>query len=339
MIPFLVYAVVNVTHAGGHVLAARLFKLRLERISLGLGPTIWQRTWRGTMIRLTPFPVGLFVRLRPRWVKGEDAPAVERGDFNSAGALARLAIICAPLLLLLLLSWGAAFYLHGVGVLHTGSAVVGDVVPRGPAAVAGLLPGDVITSINGARVAAWKDLLQEIPASKGRPLQLVLRRGGQELRLEVTPRRAGDRWVIGISAGTEIVRLRGTAERAGAAVGTVLDTMRRWAAGVWSILAGGSYETIGGPIQVVAWVDVENAEVLASRQAHGVMVSIVNYLIICLLPIPFLDGRRLIFWLLGLAARGRLHPRWEQRFNRWGFAVVGLLLVLVTAGDVLRRFS
>jgi len=339
MIAILIYVVVNITHAAGHLLAARLFKIRVERLSLGLGPTLWQRSWRGTTVRITPIPLGLFVRLRPRWNKGEQQPAAEPGDFRGASALTQLVVICAPLLVLLLLGWGAAFHLHGVGIYRLGSARVGGLQEGGPAEAAGLRRGDVIARVDGGRVGGWKALQRLVGASRGRPLKLVVRRGEAALELEVTPRQSGERWLLGVVAGQELVRVEGTAARAGAAASTVRQTLGQLVTSLWSIIMGGTESVVAGPVQIVEQLGSKSVQAEASRQAKLVVVSILNYLFICLLPVPWLDGRRLVFWLVGLAARGRLHPRWEQGFNRWGFAAVGVLLLVVMLSDVSRFLS
>jgi regulator of sigma E protease len=333
----LIYFAVNLTHAAGHLLAAKLLKIRIHRLSFGIGPTLRQWSWNGITVRITPLPVAVLIQLRRRWNRGEGPPEAEPGSFRAASRAAQLGVICGPLVLLLLLGWCAAFHLHGVGVPVWGSARVGAVQPGGPAEAAGVRPGDVLLKVDGEVVRGWKDLRRLVSSSESSSLHLLVRRGEAKLKLEVEPRLVpGGHRIIGVHAGAELRRADGLGSRLRAATVTVGEMMGALSSGIWRIIVGGPPAPVGGPINNIRMVEHEDKELRASFRARLITLSIVNYLFVCLLPLPFLDGRRLLFWALGVLARRPLHPRWEQGYNRWGFAVVGLLLLVVTAKDVLR---
>lgn len=333
-----VYFLFNLVHAAAHLLAARLLGIRIDRLSFGVGPTLWQRSWRGMTLRLALLPLGLLVRFEPLWKKGTPVEAPAQGGFRAASALRRLLVLCAPVLPLLLLAWAAAFHWHGVGVLRGGTPYLGAVEKGWPAEAAGLHAGDLVERIDGKRIDRWEQLQQAVRDGRGRPLRLVVRRETKTLELTVTPRKVGDRWVAGIYAGQQLMRVGGLAPRASAAAGTVVSAFSNVFSALGTRFFGRSASTLGGPITI--WRQVESqAAVAASREASVITHVIVFYFVICLLPFPYLDGRRLLFWLIGLAARRPLHPRWEQGYNRWGLVVVGLLIVAIFAPDLLRLLS
>lgn len=331
-----VYLLANLAHATAHLLTARACGIQIDRISLGLGPTLWQRSWQGTTVRLTALPLGFLVRLQSPWKKGEPVELAP-GSFRVASPLRRLLVICAPLVMLLVLAWGAAFHWHGVGVLQGGTPYLGAVEKGWPAEVAGLRGGDLILRIDGQPIDRWEQLQQAVVAARGRPLKLLLQRGTATLERTVTPRKVGDRWLVGLHAGRPLRRVDGLLERAKMAVRTVFATLGETLGAFGTILWGQYTDTVGGPIAIVT--QPQDPAARASRNADVFVHTFVSYLLLCLLPFPYLDGRRLLFWLIGLAARSPLHPRWEQGYNRWGFTVVALLLLLVVAADLLRAFS
>lgn len=339
VLPLGVYLAVNITHVAAHLLATRLLGIRIDRLSLGVGPTLWQGAWRGTTVRLALLPVGFLVRLTPPAEKGAAAPAIQRADFRGASALARLTVILAPLLALLLLSWGAAFHMHNVGVFRGGTPYLGAVHKDSPAEAAGLRPADLVERINGKRIARWDELLKALKDAQGRPSRLVVRRGTKTLELTVKPRKLDKRWLIGVQVGRQLMRVEGLGRRAQVAFGSVFSAMSETLGGAKMMIFGRHTSTLGGPIEIFEQPKSDRAQAEASQRAAAIAGTFAFYLLICLLPLPYLDGRRLLFWLIGLAARAPLHPRWEQGYNRWGLVVVVLLHVLLFAPDLLRLLS
>ncbi len=169
-------AILIVFHEFGHYLVARLAGVKIQRFSVGFGKVIASRSDRhGTQWALSAVPLGGYVKMLDER-EGPVPPDLLPQAFNRQGLGARAAIVAAGpaanFLLAILLFWG--LYLTGVPVLKP---VVGEPPPGTPAAVAGVLSGETILSVNGEKVDSWQDLhlLALKHALRGQGLQLETR--------------------------------------------------------------------------------------------------------------------------------------------------------------------
>jgi regulator of sigma E protease len=174
-------------HELGHFLAAKALGVRVLRFSLGFGPPLARLRAGETEYQLGCLPLGGYVRML-----GEDpseaVPEEERERSFSHRPLGhRLAVVfagpAANLLFPLLIYF--AFF---AGHRELPAAVVGDVLAGGPAAAAGLEPGDRVVEINDQRVRYWEDLERVTDAHAGQMLRFKIRRGAQEFYAYIAPR-------------------------------------------------------------------------------------------------------------------------------------------------------
>ena len=174
-------------HELGHFLAAKRSGITVERFSLGFGPKLIQHTWRGTEYRLSLLPFGGYVKML-----GEN-PAEERvdvpGAFHTAPISRRIFVAVAGPAMNVLLGVVAFTILYTMGIHIPKSAqttAIGYVQPGGPAAVAGIRPGDMLVSVNGMRVKNWEDVTTMIFTQPvGKEAKIVLVRNGEEITLPV----------------------------------------------------------------------------------------------------------------------------------------------------------
>ena len=176
-------------HEFGHYLLARAMGVRVLSFSIGFGPVIaaWER--QGTQYAVRALPLGGFVRML-----GDDpsAPvdpevAADPDAFTSKPVWRRaLIVVAGPVFNFIL----PLIVLFGTAVAYrteVESSVVGMVLPDGPAAKAGMLPGDRITSVGGTPVATFFDLTHTIGPRGGQVTEIVVDRDGQEKRFTLTP--------------------------------------------------------------------------------------------------------------------------------------------------------
>ena len=224
--------------------------------------------------------------------------------------------------------------------------VIGEVMPGRPAEAAGLVPGDRVDSAGGQAIASWEMMQRAIERSAGRPLALVLARGGRPVRVVVTPRAetardpvSGKTVTVGrIGVGPELRRFglagslgEGLRQTVGAA-GIILFTLKGLVTGQVSV------RDIGGPILVGQLAGEVARAGLRNFLAFMALFSI-NLAILNLLPIPVLDGGHLAFLLIE-GVRGRpLSVEQRQRLTQIGFFVLVGLMVLALSNDVLRLFK
>lgn len=172
-------------HELGHYFACRICGVRVEAFSIGFGPVLWKREWRGTEWRLSALPLGGYVKIAGEQLAEGEEPEpdslfakspLERAFIAFAGPLVNLLL---PIIVLgaFLMARGHTFTLPIIGGISVGSA----------AAKAGLKEGDRILEIDDQAIKTWEDLSGHIAPAAGQALDVVVRRGQALRRLQVTP--------------------------------------------------------------------------------------------------------------------------------------------------------
>jgi regulator of sigma E protease len=322
-------------HELGHFLAARGAGIRIEELGLGLPPRIKRLgTWRGTEITLNWIPLGGFVR-----------PA---GEFDAAvpGGLAA----SPPISRMLVLLAGSGANLLLAFALLTAGMVAGwpdrveivQVMTGSPADRAGLQAGDIVEAAQGVEVHDTGVLRDLIQAQRGEPMALDVRRGDQPLAVELTPRTAWPEGEgpAGFTTRFQLVRypLPRAAERGAAQLtGLIRSTVRLTA----RLLVGeGEVDTVrlSGPLGLKQLSDqaVDNAfefgeafPVLYIGAWISVALALTN-----LLPLPALDGGRVLFVLLGVLRGRQIDAKVEKLVHAVGMVGLLALLLALTARDI-----
>lgn len=331
----LVFGLLIAFHELGHFLLARRAGVRVHEFALGFGPKVvaWRRGETSYALRL--LPLGGFVRMAGTSPDEADDP---RGFARKTLGQRFSVIVAGPLanFLLAAVLFAVVFAAYGITVPADGTRV-GDVLEGYPAAEAGLRPGDRVLSIAGRPVRSWQDLVDIVQANPGRPIVFVVERDGAERSLTVTPRanpQRGGRGFVGMSPEVTVRRLSVPA----AAWQGVAHTGRialLWAESLARMLRGGGGADLAGPVGIIATIG-EQARIGLVNVVWLAAVLSANLAFINLLPVPALDGSRLVF--LGLeAVRGRpIDPEKENFIHLVGFAMLMLLIMLVTFRDIQR---
>jgi regulator of sigma E protease len=208
VVPFLLILTLVVTiHELGHFLAARAFKVKIDRFSIGFGRPLLQRTDRGGVEwRVGWLPLGGYVKfsgdldassvpdqaglaeLRRR-VIAEHGPGAERDYFHFKPIWQRVVIAAAGPIANFLLAMVLLTILFSVVGERYFSPRVREVVPQSPAAAAGFEPRDLITAVNGRPVVDGAVVTRMVVLSAGDPMRFTVDRGGRLLQLVATPER------------------------------------------------------------------------------------------------------------------------------------------------------
>ena len=165
-------------HEFGHFWVARKCGVKVLRFSVGFGKPLWTWTDRlGTEYVIALVPLGGYVKMLDER-EGPVADSERRESFNAKPVLSRIAIVAAGPIANFVLALVALWLMYMVGI-RTIMPQVGDVVPESPAAVAGLLPGDEIVSIDGVETPGWQQVNMELLSSIGetRRLNIAVRAG------------------------------------------------------------------------------------------------------------------------------------------------------------------
>jgi len=337
-------------HELGHFLAARAFGMGVPTFSLGFGPKLLRKVWGKTEYCVSAIPLGGYVSLAGQ-DDGEEMPTGfgEEENFSSRPPWQRLIVVAAGplanLLLAWLLCWGLAYSYGEVEICPK----VGALEENGPAAQAGMQPGDVVLAVNGVAIQHWQQLAAQIAASRGAGLQLDVTRGGRSLSLAVTPVPVMRKSIFGEDEPSFRIGIRAAGEYATRELGffeAAVSGITRsgemlsltWQGIVKLAQRVVPLEQVGGPIMIAQMVGKQAQEGLAGVLALTALISI-NLAVLNLLPIPVLDGGHILFLSLETLMRRPLHRTIRDATTRLGVAALIGLMLLATFNDIWRLFK
>ena len=224
------------------------------------------------------------------------------------------------------------------------------VVADNPAYGAGMRSGDIVTAINGVEIQsgqAMKDYFDAQDAagvSKDAPVLFTLDRNGETIEVSVTPQLV-DVTSLGFSASSFRDKTLGFGQKLYYAIQEVVSWEKYTVATVGQLITGNmGVSDLSGPVGIVAMVS-DTVETSAERYDIGVTIlNIVNLVILLavnigvmnLLPIPALDGGRLVFLLIEAVRRKRVDPKAEAMVHAVGLGLLLLLMGFVMVQDGLR---
>ncbi|MGH6675831.1 MAG: M50 family metallopeptidase, partial [Xanthobacteraceae bacterium] len=319
IVPFLfVLSIVIFFHELGHFLVGRMCGVRIDAFSLGFGPEVAAFVDRkGTRWRIGILPLGGYVKFHgdPNGASLSDAAAVaampeaEKSTTFLAQKVWKRAVIVAagPIanFILAIVIFTGIYFVHGRGILVP---EIDKVMPGSAAQAAGFVPGDIVVSIDGAKIESFEDMQRIVQTSSDTPLSFVVERHGHALTLVATPRRRD----VTNPLGTSRVGVLGVEANASAANWHIqrygiVDSAKLATNQTWFIIEQtGSYagrmitgrestDELSGPIRI-AEVSGQMAKIGLAALLNLAAVLSISVGILNLLPIPLLDGGHLFYY-------------------------------------------
>lgn len=338
---FIILTPIILVHELGHFVAARLSNIRVEEFGLGFPPRALKLFERnGTLYSLNWIPLGGFVR-----PAGEDDPTVP-GGLASASKRARLFVLSAGALANFLLALVIFWLAYMVG---TPAVELSTVNPNSPADLAGLEVGDIILEVDGVRAENSSVIIEIVEEFLGQPMPILVQRGDEELLLHITPRLPGEydeavEGPLGIaltfsSTGNRLTR-------------TPVEAAKESAASVWEIvyltvkvpamlISGEITAAEARPVSVVGISQIagEAAETSVNNNTFFPILNMAAFISVALgftnlLPIPALDGGRILFVLIEAVRGRRIEPEREGMVHVVGMLILLGLMVLLIVQDI-----
>jgi len=331
-------AVLIILHELGHFLVAKLMKFDVEEFGIGYPPRIMTLfTAGGTKFSLNWLPFGGFCRM-----KGESDPGVP-GGFMTANPWRRIAVLVAgPVMNLLAAVVMYTMIVSMIGMPQLNQVEIKDVAPGSPAALAGLQTGDLILKLNETDIDSTEVLSTAVRENVGKEVSLYLQRDDEYLTVSLVPRvdPPEGQGAMGIVMGNPVRPVGlinalpsgavATYEHGKALFGFVGQLIRGEANSEEARLVGfkGMYdiynETRSDPVAGIP----SAANALAFFTSITISLGLLN-----LLPVPALDGGRILFALPEIMLKKRIPPQYENMINLVGFALLLLLLVYTNLQD------
>jgi regulator of sigma E protease len=355
-------AVLMIVHEAGHYFAARAFGLRVTKFSIGFGPTffrvepkdgIWQFVSFGDRVKLklfkhdpekhgpTVFQVAMIPFLAYVQIAGmnslEEVDPRDKGSYANAGLWGRIVTIFAgPAANYVFASIFFFFPIYVDGITKAGGPTQIEVAEGQPAQAAGFRDGDKIVSVGGQEVQSWEAMSGRIVESAEKEIPVVVEREGERVELAVTPV-GGPNCPSKACIGVRHYRYKVPAtfkEASVEALSTPPLVVKNMLLSLSELVRGKSEEKLGGPIRMVQEMkkvaEVSWADFIKLLGLLSAYLAAFN-----LLPIPALDGGRLMFLGYEAATRKRADPKVELHIHAIGLAMMlGLMLYVTFANDL-----
>ena len=327
-----------VIHELGHFAVAKFFNVKVNEFGVGFPPKIFGWKKGETEYTLNALPLGGFVRL-----EGEDESTGPRSLASKSPGV-RAAIISAGSFMnaVLAVAIFAALFMIPRDVT-VGDVVVEAISPDSPAAAVGILPGDRIISVDDRPVESIREVSAGITRNLGVDLSIQLERAGQTRDVSVVPRWRPPEGEgnVGVRLGLENQRTETLSYYPWEAVGKGAMQVGEVLTLTWRSISHWLFRDapapFSGPVGIVSGskeaVDLAGLDALIPLAALlSISLAIFN-----ILPIPALDGGRLLFVIIEIIRGGKKIPAEKERLvHVLGFALLITLVLVVSYNDIAR---
>lgn len=327
IIAILIFTFLVLIHELGHFLTAKILGVRAYELSIGMGPKIFGKKYKDTEYTLRAIPFGAYVRF------GDDEDSLfEEGDnFMNQSPWDRIKIIfMGPLV-----NIATALILMILVVFMTGVPVnkVGTLAPDMPAIQAGMQEGDSIVEIEGMKTKSWNDVVKAIESNSDQVINVVVERNDNEVKsLEIIPVESEGKMMIGISPSFEkdLGQSISSGTKATLNMSTMMiDVVKQLFTGKADI------DSFSGPVGIIAIVD----DVASTGWVNLIYLTAVlslNLGILNLLPIPALDGSKILIYGFEALSGKPMNKNLEMRLTMVGFAILMAFTIFITFKDIIR---
>lgn len=327
----LVLSVFVVVHELGHFLAGRWLGFTVLEFAVGMGPAIVKKEKNGILYSLRAFPIGGMCRFY-----GEDEAAKDSRSFSSHPVWKRIIVVAAgPLMNVITAILFAVVSLMTYGVYVDVPVVQELASESAPAAIAGIEPGDVLYAINGKVIESFTEASDLILGATGDEMVITVQRDGETIDLTVRDfyNEAQGSNLIGITYGYGRERY-GLFQALGASFRYVWDIFVEMARFIGSIFTQGVQQgDVVGPVGTVTIIGQAVRTGVETVLYLAVLIS-VNLAFMNLLPLPALDGGRLVFLIIEAIRRKPVPPEKEGMVHFAGLVLLLGLMVYLTVSDV-----
>lgn len=340
-----VFGLLIFIHEFGHYIVARIFGVGVIEFAIGMGPKI--KTWKGKYNDFTirAIPIGGFVNMVGEY--DEEIPEEHKYKIplNSRPVWKRILIVLAGPVMNILLAFAVMLAIVSASPA-IGSTVVGDFMDNSVSHQYGLCINDEIIEVNGKTIRCYNDLSYKILSDGIEPVDIKVVRNGETVVLNDVM--FGTETEEGVAFGNMDFRVYAKEKSIGnvlyesfwQSVSTVymtVDSLIDTFTGRYGMDAVGGPIAIGGEINNVIEQSVNFADTLRYLSNLVVMIS-VSLGVFNLLPIPVLDGGRLLFYIIEAIRRKPLDPKYEQAISGVFTIILFAVMIFVAFKDIIGLF-
>lgn len=339
IIAILVFGTIVFVHELGHFLLAKANGIRVDEFSLGMGPRLLSKVKGETRYSLKLFPIG------GSCMMGEDdVQDTGEGSFNSKSVWARISVVAAGAIFNFILAFIFAIVL--VGFTGYDKPVISGVVPGFSAEAEGMQEGDCIVKMNKKKIHVWREVTYYNLFHPGETVEMVYERDGEKYEATIVPKKdESGNYLLGVVSPAAYEKANAfTAIQYGAYevkfwITTTLESLKLLITGQVGV------DQLSGPVGIVNVVD----DTYEQSKSYGIVIVIMQMLnigvllsanlgVMNLLPLPALDGGRLVFLFIEAITGKRVPPDKEAMVHFIGMMLLFALTIFVVFNDIKRIF-
>lgn len=334
----LIFCVIVVVHEFGHFIVARKCGIDVQEFAIGMGPVIFKKQGKHTLFTLRLLPLGGFCSM------GEDEESDNENSFRNKSVWRRIAVIAAGAIMNLILGFILSIIIFLVAGKVT-TTVIAEIVPGSGCENAGMAVGDRITKVNGLHIFTANDIIYELRNDEDGVLDFVVDRDGEKLTFNgvkfglTVDEETGER-VLNYDFKVYMKNMT-AAELLPAAANKFMYYSRLILMSLRDLISGKyGLNNLQGPVGIVTVIS-ESAQETGFDIGYLLDIAMlisVNVGIFNLLPLPALDGGRLVFLIIEAIRRKPIKAETEGMVHFAGFALLMLLMIIVTFNDVKNIF-
>ena len=338
MFALLFFGVIIMIHECGHFACAKLFKVKVNEFSLGMGPALFKKRKGDTLYAVRLFPIGGYVAM-----EGEDDASEDDRAFNKKPVWQKMIIVVAGALMNLILGFILMVLLLTTSTDIIGTNTIKEFYPDAVSSQYGLQAGDRFVEIDGHHVWSELDLSFLMSRSQDGVFDFVVERNGEKVTLNdvhfATEQQNGitliqyDFIIIGEQPGFLNIVKNAFTQSA--------SIVRMVWLSVFDLVTGRyGMSELAGPVGTVDIIADVTAQAVSSGSLTNLLTIMafitINVGVANLLPLPALDGGRFLFLAIEAVRRKPVNPKYEGYVHAAGLVLLLLLMVVVTYNDIAR---
>ncbi len=330
----LVFGSVIFIHEFGHFITAKKSGIKVNEFAIGMGPLLFSKTVGETQYSLRLLPIGGYCAM-----EGEDEESDDERSFSNAPVWKRIVVVIAGAMMNLLLG----FLILGI-LTATGGSIASRTVAKfyddASTEASGLRVDDKIIMVNGSRIFVAEDIFYEMLYVEDGKADMVVIRNGEKVMLDDVTFKTERDEENDVNLIVLDFAVYGVKKTVGSVIKSsflqAISTTRLIIKSVLQIITGVvPVNSLSGPVGIVS--------VIGDAAGNGLrsLLNILSYIsidlgVMNLLPVPALDGGKLLLLLIEAITKKKLDQKWEIVINIAGFALLILLMVFATYNDIAR---
>lgn len=323
----IIFMFVILFHEAGHFFMAKKVGIRVNEFSVGMGPALWQKQKAETMYSLRAVPLGGYTAM-----EGEDEESLAENSYDRASAGGRfLTILAGPVMNLFI-----AIVCFSVfsGMIGVPTPVVGGFSPNSPVKKAGLQIEDRIIAINGQPVRKFNDISPLLQKNGGKRAEIKILRGQEEMTFLLQPAEEEGKYYLGFTAQNQRNFFLAIKEGFVKTYQLFIELFLI----LYQLITGSlSLKALSGPIGIIHVIGQ------AAHQGLSQLIFLTGYLSLNLgffnlLPIPALDGSKLLFIIIEKIRGKKIPKKVEERITMAGFVFLMTIIIIVSVKDMFTFF-